>query len=209
MFKRWRSVRTIGQAWKQSPYYADAEQWTFIFWDEDGPFRRLFERLDLSSTLELACGHGRHAEQMAARASRLTLMDIHENNLEVCRNRLSMHEHVTCIRNNGYDFRPVAERSLTAIFCYDAMVHFSADLVESYLNDVKRVLAPGGSALLHHSNYAAPENRPYGQNPHARNHMTFDLFKTFAASAGLAVEDSEVVDWGGVKSLDRLTLLRA
>jgi cyclopropane fatty-acyl-phospholipid synthase-like methyltransferase len=146
---------------------------------------------------------------MMARADRLTLMDIHESNLEVCRDRLRMHADIICTRNNGYDFRPIADRSVTAIFCYDAMVHFSPDLVQSYLNDTKRVLTPGGMALFHHSNYAAPEDRPYGQNPHARNHMTFDLFCSYAASARLAVEKSEILDWGGVEKLDRLTLLRA
>lgn len=88
------------------------------------------------------------------------------------------------------------------------MVHFSPDLVQSYLNDAKRVLAPGGLALLHHSNYDAPEGRPYGENPQARNHMTFELLRSYAAQAGLVIEASEIMDWGGVKNLDPLTLLR-
>ena len=36
----------------------------FLFWDEHLPFRPFFERLDLTATLELACGHGRHAEMI-------------------------------------------------------------------------------------------------------------------------------------------------
>jgi len=209
MFRRWRSVRTVGKAWKKSTYSADAEKWTFIFWNEDGPFRRMFEQLDMSAVLELACGHGRHAEQMADRTENLILMDIHESNMAACRERLNSYGHIRYIKNNGYDFRPVFDRALTAIFCYDAMVHFSPDLVQSYLNDAKRVLKPGGMMLLHHSNFSAPVGVPYGQNPHARNHMTFELFQSYASAAGLALEASEVLGWGGVKNLDRISLLRA
>ena len=42
-----KSVAVVGEAWRDSPYYEDAERWTFLFWDEHRPFRPFFERLDL------------------------------------------------------------------------------------------------------------------------------------------------------------------
>jgi hypothetical protein len=42
-------------------------------------------------------------------------------------------------------------------------------------------------ALYHHSNYAAPLDRHYGQNPLARNHMTEGLFRQFSDQAGLTL----------------------
>jgi len=204
-----KSVQIVAQAWKESSYYATAERYLDVFWGEGTVFKRLFDRLDLQAVLELACGHGRHAERVAPLAGHLTLMDVHEENIAVCRTRLARFPDVKCHVNNGYDFRPVPDRSLTAIFCYDAMVHFSPDLVESYLHDTVRVLRPGGLALYHHSNYPAPLDRPYGENPHARNHMTQALFREYASAAGLRIVESQVIDWGYDPSLDCVTLLAA
>lgn len=202
-----KSVRQIGAAWKQSVYYEQAETFTHVFWGEHTIFRRLFGKLDLAAVLELACGHGRHAERIAEQCGHLHLMDIHAENIDFCRARLSRFSNIAYHLNNGFDYQPIATGSLTAIFCYDAMVHFSPDLVQSYLADTARVLKPGGKALFHHSNYPAPRDRHYGQNPHARNHMTRELFQTCATAAGLSVEESVVIPWGLDPDLDCVTLV--
>jgi len=203
-----QSVGIVGEAWRDSPYYADAERWTFLFWDEGSPFREYFDRLDLKNVIELACGHGRHSERVAPLASSLTLMDIHDENLEMCRQRLGGFANVGFLKNNGYDYQPLADASATALFCYDAMVHFSPDIVLSYLNDTARVLVPGGMALFHHSNYHGEEGRHYALNPHARNNMSMTMFEIFAAAAGLEVVQSKMLDWAGIAGLDGLTLVR-
>lgn len=202
------SVQVVGEAWKESDYYADAERWTFVFWDQNHAFRRRFDRLDLGHVVELACGQGRHSAIVAPLASRLTLMDIHQENLDVCRRRLADFENVQLLCTNGYDYMPIESGSVTSVFCYDAMVHFSPDLVDSYLRDTFRILVPGGLGLFHHSNYDADPSKHYGLNPHARNRMTMGLFNELAVDAGLEVVDSTVLDWGGVRELDGLTLVR-
>ena len=203
-----REIPLVAQAWADSPYYADAERWTYLFWNEGTSFRRLFDRLDLASVVELACGHGRHAVQIVDRSGQLTLIDIFEQHLAVCRQRLSGYSNVNFIRGDGHTFDPIEAQSISAIFCYDAMVHFGPNMVQSYLHDAHRVLRPGGMALFHHSNYPAPLNQHYGLNPHARNHMTKALFAEYSATAGLAVVESIVMPWGGVADLDCISLVR-
>ena len=202
------SVELVGEAWKDSAYYDIAEGFTGYFWDADSQFRSTFDRLDLTEAVELACGHGRHAAIVAPMAGRLTLMDIHEDNLAACRTRMAQRPNVVVLRNNGYDFHPVEDASLTAIYCYDSMVHFSPDLVESYLRDAARVLRPGGMGLFHHSNFDADPDIHYGQNPHARNRMTMALFQDLATRAGLEIVESRTIDWGDALQLDGLTLVR-
>ncbi len=201
------SVEIVGVAWKKSAYYDQAENWTHLFWGE-GPFLQAFGKLDLRTTLELACGHGRHAEQIVDRAGSLTLMDIHAENLDACRQRLATKSNVAYVLNNGYDFKPVSASSTTAIFCYDAMVHFSPDLVESYLHDASRILKRGGMGLFHHSNYDADPAVHYSHNPHCRNKMTVARFRSLALAAGLEVVQSQVLAWGGAADIDGLTLVR-
>lgn len=202
------SVDLVGEPWKESAYYQEAERWTFLFWDPAHPFRPWFDRLDLRNVLELACGHGRHAERVAPMAGQLTLVDIHQGNLDACRARLAGFGNVAYVLNDGYDFQPVPDASLTAIYCYDAMVHFSPDLVAAYLQDARRVLAPGGMALLHHSNYDGPQTAHYGMNPQARNWMTVEKFRALAEGAGLEVVESRTMDWATEQALDGLTLVR-
>ncbi len=171
-------------------------------------FKRLFAQLNLASVVELACGHGRHAEMIADLCGQLTVMDILPENIEACRQRLSKFKNVSYVVNEGYKFDTIGDSELTAIFCYDAMVHFSYDVVRAYLVDTFRVLKPGGLALYHHSNYAAPLDTSYGLNPHARNHMTYPLLQEFASNIGLTIVESHELSWGQVDKLDRVTLLR-
>lgn len=88
------------------------------------------------------------------------------------------------------------------------MVHFSPDIVRSYLLDTARVLRPNGQALFHHSNYPAPENVSYGKNPHARNHMTQHLFCRSAREAQLTVVESIIIPWSNEPDLDCITLVK-
>jgi ubiquinone/menaquinone biosynthesis C-methylase UbiE len=203
-----QDIATVAEAWAESTYYNDAERWTFLFWAPHTEFRRLFDKLDLTYVIELACGHGRHSENIVQQAGRIVLMDIFESNLEFCRNRLGSNPKLSYIRGDGGTFRPVDDNSVTAIFCYDAMVHFSPAMVRSYLHDAARVLRPGGKALFHHSNYPAPQDRHYGQNPHARNHMTAALFAAYVQAAGLSVVETKVIPWSGQADLDALSLVR-
>lgn len=201
-------VKVVGEPWAQSTYYEDAERWTHIFWDPGTVFRSCFDQMDLTVVLELACGHGRHAERCIDQCGSMILMDIFQENLDISAARLNGREGVLCEKNDGHTFSPVEDGSITAIYCYDAMVHFSPNIVESYLEDAFRVLSRGGCALFHHSNYPAPLDRHYGQNPHARNHMTRGLFAELAQKAGLEVVQSQVMAWGDVEDLDCVTFLR-
>ncbi len=202
-----KSVRHVASAWKESPYYADAERWTHLFWAENTVFSRLFGIMSLADVIELACGHGRHSEQIAERCGTLALMDIHQENIDACKTRLSRFSRLSFVLNNGYNFEPIATESISAIFCYDAMVHFAPDVVQSYLKDTYRVLRPGGMALYHHSNLSAPETN-YAKNTHARNHMTQELFASYCSQASMEIVESVPIGWGGVDNLDRVSLIR-
>jgi ubiquinone/menaquinone biosynthesis C-methylase UbiE len=201
------SVRQVATAWKDSVYYKGAEEWTPIFWNEGTVFRSMFDELDLTNVIELAAGHGRHTEQIAERCGHATLMDIHQENIDACRARLGHHPRIDFILNNGYNFQPLGDDTVSAIFCYDAMVHFNPDVVESYLLDTHRVLHKGGKALYHHSNYTAPGS-VYSNNPHGRNHMPEELFVSLCEKAGLDILESKSIHWGTFEKMDRVSLVQ-
>ena len=202
------SVKEVGYVWERNPYYERAEKLLYVFWNDESKYKQLFSRLDLSSTVELAAGHGRHAEIVAPLAGEMIVMDIHDSNLAACRSRLGGFGNVSFLKCDGFAFDGVADSWATSIYCYDSMVHFAPDVVKSYIKDTYRVLVPGGMALYHHSNYMSPGDQVWTSNPHGRNNMTRAIFVESAAEAGLSVLESTPVKWGGISDLDCVTLLR-
>jgi len=204
-----RSVMEVARYWRHDPHYYDrAEQsdWVARFWSEDREFQPYFSELTLDVVIELACGHGRHAAQIVDRCPALILMDVMDTNIDYCKARFMGRDNVVCLQNNGADFRPVPDATVSAIFCYDAMVHFELDVVASYLRDTARVLRPGGRALYHHSNYDKEPGGNHRLAPGGRNFMSQALFIHLARRAGLTVLKSRIVDWD-TPGTDALTLV--
>ncbi len=193
--------------WDQNQYYAQAEAWVAIFWAEDSLFLAQFRKLNLTAVLELACGHGRHTGQILRLAGVITLVDINQSNIDACRARFEGEGHLRFICNAGNDLPGVADASQTAIFCYDAMVHFELMDVLDYLRECRRVLAPGGRALLHVSNNGENPEGHYQQNRHWRNFGNIDVVRHFADRVGLRVLSHQVFEWSGEPMLDGLVLL--
>jgi len=208
-------IDKIAQDWKQNEYYDRAEfaDWLEPFWGEHSDFRRLFNTLDVSNLVELACGHGRHTEQIlkedkATSIDKIHLLDINRENIDHCRKRFTGDDRIRCIENNGSNFRPLANDSISAIFCFDAMVHFEYDCVIAYVNDAFRVVKLGGRVLFHHSNYTQGPGNQWIHNPHGRNFMSCELFSHVAQRAGFTVVEQVILDWGeGEECVERLDCL--
>lgn len=196
--------------WEQSTYYDNAEHWTWLFWSDEQPFLPLFRMLNLENVVELACGHGRHSEQALKYSSGikvLTLVDVLQSNIDFCKTRLKKYDQCRYVTNAGTSFTGVPDSSVTAIFCYDAMVHFHRSVVLEYLLDMNRILKNGGRALVHHSNYAIDPDDSFAVHPHARAFMSAKLFEIYVGRAGLRLLGQRIINWGEEKNLDGISLI--
>ncbi len=202
-----RQADAVAIEWKDAPYYADAEKWLDVFWGQNSVFKPLFQRLNHDRIIDLACGHGRHSWQMREWPNTKILVDIVPGNIEACRARFAGYDRVEFLINSGCDLNPIADASVTSVFSYDAMVHFDHMVVGAYLRDIARALAPGGMALLHHSNYGGNPGGHHHQNPHWRNFMPTGLFINYAAKAGLTIVEHRPIDWVDAPLNDAITLL--
>ncbi len=187
---------------------AESDEWTDGFWNPGTPFRAEFDRLDLTAVLELACGFGRHARRIADRCGRLTLLDTSEYAIARCRERFADLAHVDFILSTtGRDFPGVADRSLSAVYSYDSMVHFEAGCVFAYLREIHRALRPGGRALLHHSAWRGRPARRITRNPCWRACMDPDEFAHESGALGFRIESMRTFPWHSRDVTDALTLL--
>ena len=185
------------------PYYDLAEkdlenQWRDLIWP-------MVEDFDFTCALDLAAGHGRVSAKLQPLAKKLYTVDISEPAVEFCRRRFADRANVTVFRNNGYDLHEIPDRHLSAILCFDAMVHFDSDLVREYIKSFARVLRPGGRGFIHHSNFTADVSGDFKKQPHWRNFMSKELFAHWCIKAGLVVLRQQVIDWSA-KDLDCLTV---
>jgi ubiquinone/menaquinone biosynthesis C-methylase UbiE len=187
---------------------AEAEAWIRCFWSEDSRFRTMFDRLDLTSVLDLACGQGRHTAQFIDRAGHVTLLDTSAIAMDVCRERFAGRSNIAYfVSPTGRDLSPIRDESLTSVFSYDAMVHFDQECVFGYLHEIRRVLQPGGRALLHVSAYDRKPGRDFRCNPDWRAHMSESAFREGVAAAGLRIEHYEKFPWSIEVVSDALALL--
>lgn len=188
-------------------YFEVVEDSTEAFWGTGTLFRQLFDRMDTSSLLEIACGQGRHTASVPEGYEILFALDTSVDAIEVAKRRFARNSRIVPLLSDDGHTIPRPAETLTAVFSYDAMVHFEPVTMASYLRETSRVLEPGGRALFHHSMYDRNPTGKFTDSPNWRNYMTFDLFRHLVSRAGLVVVDQHTLSWGGTPNSDGLTLL--
>lgn len=186
---------------------AEEEEAVAVFWGDDSQFLKLFNELDLKNTIEIACGWGRHVPHYIDQTGQVTLVDILEENMTICKERFKDKKNIVYYKNNGFNLEKLDAEKYTSVFSYDSMVHFELFDVYEYLKDIYRILIPGGKALLHHSNYSKDYEANFAYSPHARCFMDKQVFAYMAKQIGFKVVKQQVIDWYGIKELDCISLL--
>lgn len=195
---------------RMDKYFDEAEgkELLNIFWGEGSVFKRLFRELDLKNVIELACGRGRHVPNYIDLADHITLVDILQKNIDICKKRFGNDKRISYYKNQGYDLAELGDEQYTSIFSYDAMLHFELLDINNYLIDFYRVLIPGGRALLHHSNFDAMYDGDFERSlVCGRSFMNYKIFSYLATHAGFIVLDQQILRWRGLPDIDCVTLL--
>lgn len=188
-------------------YFERAEDTLQTFWNENTVFYQMFQKLDLTDVIELACGRGRHVTQYTERSGTITLVDILQENIDFCRERFRDLDNIYYYKNDGYDLKGLKDAQYTALFTYDAMVHFELIDIYSYLKETCRVLKSGGRALFHHSNNGKDYRASFMSGEEGRSFMNREVFAYLADRAGFTVLEQKVIDWGLHEGLDCVTLV--
>lgn len=210
---KWKTVAQCGYTHDVSKgYFTDAEPHMQAQWDEI--IYPLVKESDFSKTLDLACGHGRNSEFLRRHARELYMVDINASCIRECQSRFGTEKdgckffYYTTVGNN---VAMIGDNSLTLVYSWDSMVHFDKLVMSDYVTDIARVLCPGGTAFLHHSNYGslAPDS-DWATNPGTRSDMSGELMKEFAESAGLLVVSQHIqgrAERRGLDGLDCVSIL--
>ncbi len=207
-----------GDEWSIAWGSADTE-WQWSLWP------RLRWLLPARTVLEIAPGYGRWTQYLLACCERYVGIDLSSECVEACRQRFADADHAEFHVNDGRSLAAVADASIEVAFSFDSLVHVEDDVIDAYTSELARVLTPDGVAFLHHSNLAAcrPIRGPLQLGLHVAERalrrqtpgfdhwrgstMSAQRLEELADQAGLACIGQEVVNWGGGRLIDCISLL--
>ena len=116
---------------------------------------RIAASLPAQAVLEIAPGHGRVTATLLPFCQTFHGIDLSAQCTEFCQTRFATHPNATFHTNNGLSLAAVAQHRFNLVFSYDSLVHADLPVFEAYIPQILAILAPGGTAFLHHSNLAA------------------------------------------------------
>ena len=70
--------------------------------------------------------------------------------IEACRQRFRGESHLEFHVNDGRSLEFAADNSVDFIWSFDVFVHIEPEDIDGYLQEFRRVLKPGGRAIIHH-----------------------------------------------------------
>lgn len=100
--------------------------------------------------LEVAPGHGRFTEHIVDKVASTVLVDLSPTCLNFCRARFGDNG-VRYVLTDGRSLPGVEDASIDFIWSFDSFVHMEADVIDAYLSEFHRVLAPRGRFTIHHA----------------------------------------------------------
>jgi ubiquinone/menaquinone biosynthesis C-methylase UbiE len=186
-----------------------------------------------SRIVEIAPGYGRWTEHLLRRAASLALVDINPACLDHCRERFSGSDALSFHLTDGCSLAFLQTSSTDFVWSFDSFVHMEPEVVEGYIGEIARVLAPRGRAVVHHAGKPewslslAPVTARTGRpgrllqrlvsqrrvfNDGERSNVSAAKVARWARAAGLEVT-AQVDSWGEARQYtvrrwrDRITLL--
>jgi ubiquinone/menaquinone biosynthesis C-methylase UbiE len=195
--RSWHSNSTTEnrQRWSGYDWSQAGEEWNASIEWKDALVEHVLERWIPKGmvALEIGPGGGRWTEVLLARVARLVLVDVSPRPLELCRERFPGEQRIRYVQSSGSDIPEVGAGSIDAVWSFDVFVHIAPVDQAGYLDEIGRILAPGGVAVIHHA-----DGRNRGHLPSRagwRAPMSRRLFAALATERGLRVE-SQFDSWG-------------
>jgi ubiquinone/menaquinone biosynthesis C-methylase UbiE len=189
------------QLWNHYDWSQRGEEWSRNdTWKEQIIGEFLIPNIPEGGTaLEVGPGGGRWTEVLQRRVSRLYVADVAERAIELCRDRFADCSNIEYLLGDGSTI-DVPDCSIDAIWSYDVFVHINPKDARSYFQEFRRILKPGGRAVIHHPGPPLPGGK---ERKGWRSDLTDDMVSDFLHENGLRLvsQTQELVNEG-----DELTI---
>ena len=105
--------------------------------------------------LEIGPGGGRWTRYLLPCRS-VWLVDFHEEILDLVRQTFGEHDNLEFVHNTGSDFPGVPDESIDFLYSFGTFVHLDEPLVDSYLDNMRRILRPDATVVIQYSDKRKP-----------------------------------------------------
>lgn len=159
--------------------------------------------------LEIAPGHGRWTQFLRDHCTSLIGIDLSVTCIDECRSKFKSDPRLRFEVNDGSKLPTVADASIDFAFSFDSLVHAEADILESYISELARVLKANAIAFIHHSNLATLAERsildklkrrwagvPLNLSGWRAPSMSAKAMRKFAERVGMSCVQQELIPWG-------------
>ena len=141
-----------------------------------------------TAVLEIGPGAGRWTEILQPMARELFAVDVSAKALDLCKKRFPSATNIAFFLTRNANLGFIPDKTIEAIWSFDVFVHINPGDTDSYLSEFKRVLVPGGIAVIHHP-------KDGGLHGGCRSRMTAGLFADLLEKHGLVLA-RQFESWG-------------
>lgn len=188
-----------GHEWSKS-FGTTENLWNTYIFDDVKEFRG-------KKILEIAPGHGRMTQFLSILAHELIVVDLNDNCILKTREKMGHHV-LAYFVNNGNDLPGIRDNSQDLVFSFDSFVHIHQNVIDDYMEEIHRVLKPGGKAYIHHSWIYGGEDLSF-LNWAGRSRMTPEVFSSLVEKHGMEVVEQKTIKFdplGGWDGTDSITI---
>ena len=195
---------------QQYNWSAAGDEWSITWGGSEAQwfgslYPRLHRMVPARRILEIAPGYGRWTRFLLPLCSAYFGIDLAESCVNACRARFADVPYAAFLQNDGLSLGDVPDSSFDFIFSFDSLVHAEFEVLESYIPQVIRKLAPGGKAFLHHSNLASCDDGTFPK-PHSRAaSVSGKKIADLVHRSGGKMLVTELIDWGHPLLIDCLS----
>ena len=174
-----------GEEW--SEHFGTTDNlWDTILYPKIGKFIK-------GNVLEIAPGHGRITRKLLESDINLDIIDLSDTCIEKCRERFDDKIDNYYV-GNGSDLKDVRSNSKDFVISFDSFVHMSKEVIDSYLNEIYRILKPGGYCWIHHSNIVGGQDDNFN-NWAGRSNFNIGEFKILSNKYLFKLISQELINW--------------
>ena len=141
------------------------------------------------AALEIGPGAGRWTSTLIPAVRELTVVDISDQAIELCRQRFGGEQHVTFMVNDGANLPEIADESIDFVWSFDVFVHIAPDDQMRYQAELARVMKRGATGVIHHGGEGGGKPKAW------RSSMTSERFAEGLRKAGLEMVE-QLDAWG-------------
>ncbi|MAD34816.1 MAG: hypothetical protein CMJ88_13815 [Planctomycetes bacterium] len=215
-FRDMPSINQNLRAW-DNDWGHDGSKWSLAWGSDASMWRhtvhaRIGRFLPCANLLEIGPGRGRLTEFLLPLCESYLGVDLAYTCVKACRARFPSAKHARFTTTSGTELFAAGSASIDFAVSWESLVHADQSVLSSYLSELARVLRPGASAFLHHSNLGAfigKDGELEVENPHWRDPgVSAESVAELCKQHGLHVNVQECLQWAVPYYSDCFTLLR-